>query len=79
MTATAATSRPAGLSAEPMTGVQSEQRLRRTIQYWRAWSAECTYEGPYRDRGAQRINVEAAQLCPDLRMCFLLASIREQR
>jgi hypothetical protein len=29
--------------------------------------------------GAQRFNVEAAQLYPDLQMRFLLASIREQR
>lgn len=49
MTATAWTIRPAGLSAEPMTGVQSEQRLRRMIPYWRACSAECTYGGPSRE------------------------------
>jgi hypothetical protein len=45
MTATAATSRPAGLSAEPRAGAEAEQLLRRTIQYWRAWSAKCTYDG----------------------------------
>ena len=49
MTATAATIRPASLSAEPMAGVQSEQRLRHLIQYWRACSAECPYGGLCRE------------------------------
>jgi GH15 family glucan-1,4-alpha-glucosidase len=39
----------ASAAVEPMAVAEVEQLLRRTIEYWRAWSARCTYQGPYRE------------------------------
>ncbi len=41
-----ATGEPAVL---PPLGAHAERRVQRSIEWWRAWAARCTYDGPYRD------------------------------
>ncbi|MFB6272665.1 MAG: glycoside hydrolase family 15 protein [Salinibacter sp.] len=33
----------------PLLGDHAERKLARSINYWRDWAAQCTYDGPYRD------------------------------
>lgn len=33
----------------PPLGAQAEERLARTVAWWRSWAGRCTYAGPYRD------------------------------
>jgi len=33
----------------PPLGEEAERRIRGTLDWWSAWSARCTYDGPYRD------------------------------
>jgi GH15 family glucan-1,4-alpha-glucosidase len=33
----------------PPLGAHAEFRVQRTIDWWQAWAARCTYDGPYRD------------------------------
>lgn len=37
---------PAALA---LLGKAAEGRIRQSIDYWKSWAAQCTYEGPYRD------------------------------
>ena len=39
----------AGPAIIPLLGEHAEQRLQATLNWWEAWAARCTYEGPYRD------------------------------
>jgi GH15 family glucan-1,4-alpha-glucosidase len=38
-----------GEQQDSMTLDQVEQALKTTVNFWRTWVAQCTYEGPYRD------------------------------
>lgn len=33
----------------PLLGTYAQEKIDRTVNYWQAWSEQCTYEGPYRD------------------------------
>jgi GH15 family glucan-1,4-alpha-glucosidase len=33
----------------PMLGSKADERLTRTLQWWRGWTERCTYRGPYKD------------------------------
>jgi len=33
----------------PLLGDHAQEKLERSVAYWRDWAARCTYEGPYRD------------------------------
>lgn len=33
----------------PLLGDHAERKLARSLDYWRDWAAQCTYDGPYRD------------------------------
>ena len=35
-------------AALPATGVRIDGRIARSIEWWNAWCAQCTYQGPYR-------------------------------
>lgn len=39
----------------PPMGAEADRRLERTVQWWQGWSAQCSLDGPHRDRALRSV------------------------